>query len=97
MDDYYKCRYMRSFIGKEFTGVISGVTSFGIFVELENTVEGLCKLETLPRGNYVYDEKTFTLESNKWTFTLGDKVDVLVLGADTTSRRVEFQIVGYYG
>ena len=96
MDDYYKCRYMRSFIGKEFTGVISGVTSFGIFVELENTVEGLCKLETLPKGNYVYDEKTFTLESNKWTFTLGDKVDVLVLGADTTSRRVEFQIVGYY-
>ena len=90
MDDYYKCRYMRSFIGKEFTGVISGVTGFGIFVELENTIEGICRLETLPRGSYTFNEKTFTLSSNKWSFTLGERVAVKVVGVDFSTRRVEF-------
>ncbi len=93
MDDYYKCRYMRSEIGKEFSGVISGVTNFGVFVELENTVEGLVKLEMLPRGNYVYDEKRFKLYSNKREFNLGDEVVVKVLGVDTSAKRVEFMII----
>lgn len=93
MDDYYKCRYMRREIGKEFTGVISGVTSFGVFVELENTVEGLVKLETLPRGNYVYDEKRFSLYSNKREYNLGDSVVIKVLGVDTSAKRVEFAII----
>ena len=96
MDDYYKCRYMRSFIGREFTGVISGVTNFGVFVELENTVEGIVKLETLPRDKYILNENTFTLEGSRWKFSLGDKVEIKVLGADTTSKRVEFLIVGCY-
>ena len=96
MDDYYKCRYMRSFIGKEFTGVISGVTNFGVFVELENTVEGIVKLETLPRDKYILNENTFTLEGSRWKFSLGDKVEIKVLGVDTTSKRVEFLIVGCY-
>jgi ribonuclease R len=96
MDDYYKCRYMRSYIGREFTGVISGVTNFGVFVELENTVEGIIKLDTLPRDKYTLNEKTFTLEGHKWSFSLGDTVDVKVLGADTISKRVEFLLVGYY-
>lgn len=94
MDDYYKCRYMRSYIGREFTGVISGVTNFGVFVELENTVEGIIKLDTLPRDKYTLNEKTFTLEGHKWSFSLGDTVDVKVLGADTISKRVEFLLVG---
>ncbi len=96
MDDYYKCRYMRSFIGREFTGVISGVTNFGVFVELENTVEGIVKLDTLPRDKYTLNEKTFTLEGHKWKFSLGDTVDIKVLGADTISKRVEFLIIGVY-
>ena len=89
-DDLYKCKYMRSRIGEEFDGVISGVTTFGVFVELENTVEGLCKLETLPRGRYTYDEKTFSLYSNSFKFTLGDRVRVQVVGVDNLSRRIEF-------
>ncbi len=96
MDDYYKCRYMRSYIGDEFTGVISGVTNFGIFVELDNTIEGIVKLETLPHDKYLLNEKSFSLEGNKWQFSLGDSVDIRVLGVDTIARRVEFQIVGYY-
>ena len=96
MDDFYKCRYMRSFIGQEFDGIISGVTNFGVFIELENTVEGIVKLDTLPKDKYALDEKTFTLKGHKWEFSLGDKVTIKVLGVDTSSRRVEFMITGYY-
>lgn len=92
MDDYYKCRYMRSFIGQEFDGIISGVTGFGIFVELENTVEGLARLETLPEGTYTYDESAFTLYSNRIKFSLGEKVKVKVIGVDTAARRINFLI-----
>lgn len=92
MDDYYKCRYMRSYIGQEFEGIISGVTSFGVFVELENTVEGLARLETLPRGTYSFDDKTFTLSSAKYSFSLGERVKIKVLGVDTACRRVDFLI-----
>ena len=92
MDDYYKCRYMRSYIGEEFSGIISGVTSFGVFVELENTVEGLVKVETLPKGNYKFDEKTFTLYSNSRYYALGESVTVKILSAETSTRRIEMKI-----
>ena len=92
MDDYYKCRYMRAHIGEEFSGIISGVTSFGVFVELENTVEGLVKVETLPRGNYKFDEKTFSLYSNSRYYALGEPVTVKILSAETSSRRIEMKI-----
>ena len=92
MDDYYKCRYMRAHIGEEFKGIISGVTSFGVFVELENTVEGLVRVETLPRGSYKFDEKTFSLYSNSRYYALGEPVTVKILSAETSSRRVEMQI-----
>ena len=95
MDDYYKCRYMRSYIGREFNGVISGVTNFGVFVELENTVEGIVKLETLPKDKYELVEKTFTLKGRKFEFSLGDLVLVKVLGVDTVAKRVEFLLVGW--
>lgn len=93
MDDYYKCRYMRSYIGEEFDGIISGVTGFGVFVELENTIEGIVKLETLPKGKYEYDEKTFTLSSSSRYYTLGEMVRVKILGVDMSARRIEFKIV----
>ncbi len=96
MDDYYKCRFMRSYIGDEFTGVISGVTNFGVFVELENTVEGIVRLDVLPKDKYVLNEKTFTLEGQKWRFSLGDTVDIKVLGVDTVAKKVDFLITGYY-
>lgn len=92
MDDFYKCRYMKKFIGCEFDGVISGVTNFGVFVELENTVEGLVKVEKLPRGNYQYDEKTFALRSGKRSYALGDRVKVVVLGVDSRALKIDMQI-----
>ena len=85
---------MKKFIGYEAEGIISGVTGFGVFVELENTVEGLIKLEDLPRGEYSFDEKTYTLKSKKHSFSLGEKVHIVVLRSDLATRRVEF---GYLG
>ena len=84
---------MRAHIGEEFKGIISGVTNFGVFVELENTVEGLVRVESLPRGSYKFDEKTFSLYSNSRYYALGEPVIVKILSAETSSRRVEMKIV----
>ena len=93
MDDYYKCRYMKDKIGEVYTGVISGVTSFGIFVELENTVEGVIRLERLPRGEYMFDESTYTLSCNKFKYTLGDSVEIIVAGVDFASKKIDFELL----
>ncbi len=90
VDDLYKAYYMMQFKGYEADGVISGVTNFGVFVELENTVEGIIKLEDLPKGKYVFDQKTFTLSSSRHTLKLGESVKILVAGVDLRARRVEF-------
>ncbi len=92
MDDYYKCRFIKRFIGHEFDGIISGVTNFGVFVELENTVEGLVRTDMLPRGNYQLDEKTFSLRSGKRSYTLGDSVKVIILGVDMRARKIDMKI-----
>jgi len=93
IDDLYKTRYMSSKIGEEFTGIISGVTSFGVFVELDNTIEGLIKLDTLPKGRYDYDEKRFTLKSNNLSFKLGEKLKIKVAAANLQARKIEFVFV----
>lgn len=90
VDDIFVAAYMSDFIGEEFDGIISGVTSFGIFVELENTAEGLVRLEDLPRGNYVYDEKSYTLFSNDVVFKLGGRVKVKVAECDVLAGKIDF-------
>ena len=93
VDELYKAKYMEQFIGHEFDAVISGVTSFGVFCELENTVEGFTPLECLPRANYVFDKNTFSLSSPKHTFKLGERVRIGVMGIDLSARRTEFIIL----
>ncbi len=93
MDDFYKCCYMKSRVGEIYKGVISGVTSFGIFVELENTVEGIIRIERLPRGEYLFDETTYTLKSNKHKYSLGDEIEIIVSGVDFSSKKVEFDVI----
>ena len=93
VDDLYKAYYMRSFVGEEFDAVISGVTAKGVYSQLENTVEGFTPVELLPRGNYSFDEKTFSLVSGKRKFSLGDKVKVGVAGVDEAEKRVELIIL----
>ena len=83
---------MKKYIGYEFDASASGVTNFGVFVELDNTVEGLVRLEHLPRGKYELDERTYSLRSGKRSYTLGDRVKVLVLGVDTRARKIDMKI-----
>lgn len=86
--------YMKQYIGKEFDGVISGVTSFGIFVELDNTVEGLVHVNKM-KGYYVFDEENFAMhsEESKLEYKLGDFVRIRVKGSDVAKREIDFEFV----
>ncbi len=93
VDDYYKLLYISDFEGEEFDGVISGVTSFGLFVELDNCIEGIVKLETIPGKNYEYDKNKFSLSNGKRAYKLGQKVRIMVSGVDICDKRAEFILV----
>ncbi len=93
VDDLYKTYYMSGFIGKEFSAVISGVTSFGIFAETIDSCEGLIRPEELPKDVYEYRENTFSYMGKSHEFHLGDSVTVRVLRADLTARKVDFALV----
>lgn len=94
VEDIKKAEYMQNFVGEEFEGFISGVTGFGVFVELENTVEGLVHITALKDDYYVYDEKTLTLtgEHNKKVFRLGDRINVVCTGANPKARQIDFEL-----
>ena len=90
VDDLYKAYYMQFHLGEEFEGKISGVTAFGLYVELENTVEGLVRLEDLPADNYSYYEDTIMLKGVINSFKMGDKIKVKAIRADILAREVDF-------
>ena len=90
VDDYYKLLYMEGKIGESFAGTISGVTNFGVFVELDNTVEGLIRVDSLPKGRYELDETRYTLTGGGNTYRLGEPIEITVAGVDRAARRVEF-------
>lgn len=94
IDDLYKVKYLEDFIDYEFSGVISGVTQRGLFVELENTCEGFVPIELLP-GNFTYNEETFSLSSKKKSYKLGDKMDIVVVGVDISERKAQFMPAFY--
>lgn len=90
VDELYKVWYMRGHLGEVFGGTVSGVTAFGVFVQLENTVEGLIRIEDLPGDGYVFKEERYTLESARHAFRLGDRLQVKVAGCDLAARKCEF-------
>jgi len=90
VDELFKTWYMRERLGEEFDAVISGVTSFGIFAELSNTVEGLIRIENLPFDDYTFIEQRFLLKGLKYSFKIGDKIKIKVASADIGSRKCEF-------
>ena len=93
--DMKKAEYMEDKIGEEYEGIVSGVTEFGLFVELENTVEGLIRFEDLGNEYFEYDEmhKQLIGEQTRTTYKLGDKIKVQVIDANKTSRRIRFKNV----
>ena len=90
-----KAEYMQKKIGEQYDGVVSGITQFGMFVELENTVEGLIRFEDLGNEYFDYDDQRKTLrgeKSNK-TYRVGDKVRIEVKSSDKTTRRIDFKLI----
>lgn len=87
-----KAEYMEEHIGERFSGVVSGVNSFGIFVELENTVEGLLAISDLPGDFYRYDESGYQLvgEHTGRLFSLGQRLSVTVKKANKLLKYVDF-------
>ena len=87
-----KCQYMSRFVGEKFTGVISGITNWGFYVELPNTVEGLVRMSDLADDYYIFDEKNYELvgERTRKTYKLGQSVRVTVSGTDPVLRSVDF-------
>ncbi|WP_420908686.1 ribonuclease R [Brevibacillus humidisoli] len=95
-DDLKKTEYMAEHIGEEFEGVISSVTSFGIFVELPNTIEGLVHVSFLTDDYYHFHEKAYALvgERTGKQFRIGDVVQVRVANVNIEERTIDFEIVG---
>ncbi len=94
VDALYTVAYMQDKIGEEYTASISGVTSFGLFAELKNTVEGFIPIETLPEDGYVFVEERFLLRGTRNAFHLGEAVRIKVAGVDWGARRVQFLLLG---
>ena len=94
-EDIKKAEYMRDKIGNEYEGIVSSITSFGIFVELENTVEGLIRFENLGNEYFIYDpdRKILAGEHTNTVYKIGQKVNIRVIEANKELRRISFEIV----
>ena len=89
IEDLYKVIFMQDKIGMTFPAVISSVTSFGIFAELPNTIEGMIPVETLD-GIFTLDEKNYVLACGKSAYRIGQNINVTVLGTDISTGRITF-------
>ena len=95
--DMKRAEFMEDRVGEEFDGIIAGVTSFGLFVELvELFIEGLVHISTLPQDRYTFDEKSYALfgSGTGLRFRLGDRLRVRVAGASRERRQIDFVIAG---
>lgn len=93
--DYYKAVYMMDKVGEEFEGVISSVTSFGMFVELENTVEGLVRLCDMKDDYYIFNESGYNIigERTKKSYRIGDTVRIKVSKVNVDLKEIDFEIL----
>ena len=93
-DKLKKAEYMESRIGEVFEGVISGITAWGIYVELPNTVEGMVHVSMLPGDYYYYDEAAYEMigQDTGRKFKLGERLKVEVYEVDKISRTIDFRI-----
>ena len=94
-EDIKKAEYMESKIGEEYEGIVSSITPFGMFVELENTVEGLIRFERLGNEYFIYDEEKKQLigERTNTIYKIGDKVKIRVANSSKLLRQIDFEIV----
>ncbi len=94
VDDMKMAEYMQKHIGEEYVGMISEVLNFGMFVELDNLVEGLVRIDSL-NDRYLFDEETFTIRSkrDKRGYRLGDRVRIKVIASDKLTHKIDFEIL----
>ncbi|TRM13089.1 ribonuclease R [Lentibacillus cibarius] len=94
-DDLKKAEFMEDKIGEEFTGVISSITNFGLFVELENTIEGLVHVSYLTDDYYHYDDRSHAMigERTGNMYRIGEEIEVRVVKVNLDERVVDFELV----
>lgn len=95
VDDMKKSEYMEKYIGCVYNGIISGITKFGMFVELENTVEGLVHVSVMKDDHYHYDDNSRSLvgERSAKVYSMGQKVTIKVIDANHFKKQVDFELV----
>ena len=95
VDDLKKAEYMSEKIGEEHEGIISSVTSFGVFVELSNTIEGLIHISDMDDDYYIYDERHLSLigERTKKVYRLGDKIKIKVAKVNMDTYEIYFNLL----
>tara|TARA_R110002167_G_scaffold231328_7_gene436567 strand:+ start:7231 stop:9420 length:2190 start_codon:yes stop_codon:yes gene_type:complete len=94
---YMQIKFMQDHKDREFIGVISGVTEWGIYVEIiENKCEGMVRIRDIKGDYYIFDEKQYAIvgERTKKTYTLGDEVVVMVKSTDLVKRHLDFSLIG---
>ena len=95
-DELYKVIYMEKFINEEFNAIVSSVTDFGMFVRLDNTVEGLVPFDSMPNNDYyIFDEKKRCLigRGTKETFKVGDRLKVKLIRCDVKTKQIDFSVL----
>ncbi len=93
VDALYTVVFMQDKIGQEFDATLSGVTSYGVFAELDNTIEGFIAIDLLPDDFYEYIEERYLLKGTKHSFRLGERVRVKAIGVDWGARRTQFSFL----
>ncbi|MGL5440579.1 MAG: ribonuclease R [Filifactoraceae bacterium] len=94
VDDLRKTQYMKNFIGEKYEGVITSVTNFGMFVELDNSIEGLVRINELTDDFYIHDKENYRLigEITNKQYRIGDKVKVKVTKVDVGNKEIDFDL-----
>ena len=94
-EDIKMAEYMQDKIGEQYDGIISSITSWGMFVQLDNTVEGLIRLAEINDDYYIYDDMNKQLigKETKKVYKLGQKVKIEVVFADKQTRKIDFKLV----
>ncbi len=91
--DCYMAEYMSRYIGEKFEGMICSIIDYGMYVQLDNSIEGLVKIDTLPRGTYDFDGYFTLFQSGKKLYTVGQRVMVECVKADVSSGKIDFILV----
>ena len=92
IEELYKAVYMSRFVGDSFDAVVSGVTSFGLFVTLDNTVEGIIPLSDIGES-FIFEERSMKLRSSKRSYSLGDRLRVRLVECDISGGRLRFELL----